>query len=254
MLGPLHGNASVQLPALVRGESTGSGLSRISNGLKLYELLAKHENQDLFRIFAGNLAASAYCSNRKLVEDVDYGRFSSVIDHGGHRGGFLAQILDHYPAIKHGIVFDLPHVIDEFNNGEEFKSRNISQDRYTFVPGDMFDSSTIPQAEAYVLKYILHNYNDENAVSILSSIRKANQNRSDVQPTIFIIEHVIFPEGAVSNWQAYGIDMAAAYMHENASERTVHEYQQLLDKAGFKFKKLYPLQTPQSIIEAVMIK
>jgi hypothetical protein len=252
--GPVHNGASGQLPALVRGEGTGSGIARISGGLDLYTFLCQPNNQDTLKIFTGAMMAMSHYNNPKLVTSVDYGRFSTLVDLGGNRGVFLAQILQHYPAIQHGIVFDLPHVVDKFKNGEEFESLNISKNRYAFVAGDMLDSSTIPQADAYVLKYMLHNYSDENVVAILSSIRKANQDQSGLPLTIFIAEHVIFPDGAVSNWQSHGADIAMAYMFENGCERTVQEYQQLLEQAGFEFKQLYPLQTPKSIIEAVLVK
>jgi hypothetical protein len=61
----------------------------------------------------------------KLVVGVDFSRFKTMVDLGGSCGTFLAQILAHYPTIQHGIVFDLLHVINQFNNGEEFKLHKI---------------------------------------------------------------------------------------------------------------------------------
>jgi hypothetical protein len=65
----------------------------------------------------------------KLIPAVDFGRFESLVDHGGSRGTFLAEILHHYPSIKQGIIFDLPIVINEVKQGEDFQLHHISKDR-----------------------------------------------------------------------------------------------------------------------------
>ena len=106
---------------------------------------------------------------------MDFGPFDTLVDLGANTGTFLAQILQYYPSVKHGIAFDLARVIDEVNNGEAFQSRHISKDRYAFTASDMFDSSTIPQADAYLIKQILHDFSDETVVAILSAIRRANE-------------------------------------------------------------------------------
>jgi hypothetical protein len=116
----------------------------------------------------------------------------------------------------------------------------------------LFDASTIPLADAYVLKHILHDFKDERCVEILSSIRKANEHRKGSSVTVFIIEHIILPDGALSNWQSHGFDIGMAVLFDNAHERTQDEYEALLNKAGFALKQLYPIQAPNSIIEAVI--
>jgi hypothetical protein len=168
-----------------------------------------------------------------------------MVDFGGNRGTFLSQILENYPAIQHGIVFDLSHIINEYSNGEEFKSREVPNYRWNFVSGDMYNPSTIPPADAYLLKYILHNYNVEKCSEIVSSIRQANENRKGSPTTIFIVEHVILPDGVLSNWQSHGFD--------NARERTEDEYKELLKKTGFEFKNLYPIQASELVIEAILV-
>jgi hypothetical protein len=190
----------------------------------------------------------------QLVTGVDFGRFQTIVDLGGNRGTFLAQILHNYPTIQHGIVFDLPHIINQYSNGEDFKSREIPTDRWNFVSGNIYDPSTIPPADAYVLKHILHDFNDEKCLEILSSIHQANENKKNSPTTIFIIEHVILPDGAFSNWQSRAFDMAMAALFDNARERTENEYKELLKNTGFEFKMLYPIQAPESVIEATLVQ
>ncbi|CAF3747344.1 unnamed protein product [Rotaria sp. Silwood1] len=253
-LGPLVTSAANQLPDIVRNQGTGSGIARVTNGLNLYQFLSQPNQKHLSDIFSGAMAAVSISSGKSLVENVDFDRFTTLIDIGGGSGAYLAQILEHYPSIEHGIVLDLPHVINQTTNSEEFKSRMIPDDKYKFVIGNMFDSSTIPSADAYILKNILHNYDDEKVVAILSSIREASLSRIERHPVnVFIAEFIILPDGALSNWQSHALDIVMGFLCEGARERTQEEFEKLLEKAGFKLKKVYPIQAPESIIEAVLM-
>ncbi|CAF0922055.1 unnamed protein product [Adineta steineri] len=252
-LGPMSSNIGYQLIKLVRGQCKGTGFAEASGGLDLYTYLKQPENQDYLRLYNGVMTCLSTYTGDKLVTGVDFGRFETLVDLGGSRGTFLAEILQHYPNIRRGFIFDLPQCIAEVKSADEFESRQITSSRYTFVAGDMTDSSTIPQADAYILKYILHLFNDEICMNVLSSIRKANEQRTDTLLTIFIVEHIIFSDGTIGNWQAHGFDIGMT-AYGGARERTEQEYQVLLEKAGFQIKKLYPIQAPDSIIEAIFIK
>ncbi len=72
-------------------------------------------------------------------------------------------------------------------NPNEFERKQINADRYEFVTGDIFKSETIPKADAYMLKFIIHDWNDEKAIEILQSICDANKTHISV----FIIETII---------------------------------------------------------------
>ena len=252
-LGPTSNCAGYQLLNLVRGQCTGDGFAGIASGLDIITFLSQADNQDLRGLFNGAMTCFSTYTGDQLVTGVDFSRFKTIVDVGGNRGTFLAQILQCHQAIQHGFLLDIPSCIAVTRSGEEFESRKITKDRYSFVAGDMWDPSTIPEADAYVLKHILHGYKDEKAVAVLLSIRKANENRTGSPPTLFIVEHIIFSEGAISNWQAHAMDIAMT-CHDDARERTEQEYQVLLEKAGFQLRKLYPIQAPNSIIEAVLVQ
>jgi hypothetical protein len=251
--GPIFTGACLQLPNIVRGEGTGTGVARISGGIDFYTLMGQPDQKELLSMFSGSMTTFSMQTGSRLVAGVDFGRFKTMVDFGGSRGTLLAQILQSYPTIQQGIVFDLPHIVDQFKNGEEFESRKINNDKWSFVSGDMYDSSTVPPADAYILKNILHDFNDNKCLEILSSIRKANEKRKGPPATIFIIEHIILSDGALSNWQSHGFDIGMAALFDNGRERTQDEYEQLLKKSGFELNKLYPLQAPNSIIEAVIV-
>jgi hypothetical protein len=112
----------------------------------------------------------------------------------------------------------------------------------------------IPQADGYLLKHILHDKEEKKAIAVVSVIRQANENSTQKRVTVFIVEYIILPDGAVSNWQSHGIDVFMASIHGTAKERTQEEYQYLLEQLGFQFKQLYPIQAPNSIVEALFVK
>ncbi|CAF3906656.1 unnamed protein product, partial [Rotaria sp. Silwood1] len=124
-LEPLITSAANQLPDIVRNQDTGSGIARVTNGLNLYQFLSQPNQKHLSNIFSNAMTAISISSGKSLVKNVDFDRFTTLIDIGGGSGAYLAQILEHYPSIEHGIVLDLPHVINQATNSEEFKSRMI---------------------------------------------------------------------------------------------------------------------------------
>ncbi|CAF3777490.1 unnamed protein product [Rotaria sp. Silwood1] len=99
----------------------------------------------------------------------------------------------------------------------------------------------------------LHDFGDKKCLKILSSISKANGNEKDAVVTLFIIEHVILPNHALSNWQSHAFDLVMAMSLDDARERTQNEHEQLLNKSGFKLIQIYLIQSPDSIIDAVIV-
>ncbi|CAF0955385.1 unnamed protein product [Adineta steineri] len=245
MFGSVLTNASLQFHKIVYNQTDDK-----VDSFDMFTLLNKCNDKEFLSIYNGAMTTMSIEAVIKLVDGIDFSRFKTIVDLGGNRGTFLAQILKKYSNIQYGIVFDLSPIINEVNNGEEFISREVSNDKWSFISGDMLDFSTIPLADAYILKHILHGFNDNKCLKVLSSIRQANENKKNSLITIFIVEHIIFPEGATSNWQTYGLDMAMAILTDNARERTQYEYEDLLNKTGWKFIKLYPIQAPNSVIEA----
>ncbi|CAF1582401.1 unnamed protein product [Rotaria magnacalcarata] len=102
----------------------------------------------------------------------------------------IYSLMDKYSTIKQDICFDLASVIQSVETNNEFEKRNISKERYQYLAGDMFDTQTIPQADAYVMKHIIHDWDDNQAINILKSIRTATNGKPT---TIFIIDVVVLP-------------------------------------------------------------
>ena len=252
-LSPLIGKSVDQAVGVVRGQCTGTALEQITGGLDIYTFLHQPNQKNLLTKFNGAMTALSLQAGDSLVTNSDFDRFPTLVDVGGNCGTFLAQILEHYSFIQRGIVFDQPSVITAVDNGDEFRSRMIAQDRYSFVAGNMFESSTIPSADAYILKHILHNYDNEKVVAILTSIRKAFNQGSVSSSTLFIVESILTPEESIADWQIHAMDLMMVASFIKAQVRTLEEHEILLSTAGFKIKRFYPIQAPNSIIEAVPI-
>lgn len=196
------------------------------------------------------MASSTIFNASFIVDTVDFSRFNTIADIGGGTGSLIAEILKTYPTIKQGICFDLPKVIESVESENAFEKRNVSKDRYQYVAGDVFNAKTIPQADAYTLKHIIHDWNDERSIDILKAIRTAANGK---QITVFIIEYVILPqskENEMINRVAHAVDLQMM-IAVNAKERTQQQYEYLCEQSGFQFKQLHRSKISYSIIEAV---
>jgi hypothetical protein len=250
-LSPFVKTPSHYLPQLIReGFNKGNGMERVTGNVSPFEFLKKEENQELAHNFNEAMTSYATYSGQPIVNAVDFSRFNKIVDIGGNLGALLSNILQKYSTIKQGICFDLPNVIPQSEINNEFEKRNISKDRYQYVGGDMFDVKTIPQADAYILQSVIHDWTDDRAIDILKSIRTATNGQ---KITLFIIGFIIVSDTEHNKFinhtvHAYDLHMM---MLANAKERTLKQHEYLFEQSGFKFKHLYLTETPYSIIEAV---
>jgi hypothetical protein len=243
--------ASNYLPQLVReGYNKGTGLQQATETETVFEFLEKRENRNSANDFNETMTSLSMYSCEPVVNAVDFSRFNKIVDIGGSSGTLVSHILRKYSTIKQGICFDSPKTIEQAKLKNEFEKQNISKDRYAFVAGDMFDTKTIPQADAYIMKNVIHNWKDDRAIDTLKSIRTA-ANGNHI--TIFIIDFIILPENEQNKFidqftHAFDLHMMIVV---GSKERTKKQYEYLLEESGFIFQHLYHTETPCSIIEAV---
>ncbi|CAF4251364.1 unnamed protein product [Rotaria sp. Silwood2] len=249
-LGPTTHKPSVYTPSLIQhGYKYGNGFEQ-AFGCSLFDYLKKEENKEYSTIFDNAMITySNYCTV-SIGSLVDFSRFEKIVDVAGGLGTLLSIILEKHQKVN-GIVFDLAHVIEnaQKQSPNEFQQKKVESNRYQFVSGDMFKPETIPQADSYVLKFIIHDWNDEDSIKILKSIRAANKSREQKLITIFIVEMILLPNNK-DNWVARVMDIEMLTFL-NAKERTKSEYIQLLKESGYEFKELYRTDGPYSIIEAI---
>jgi len=160
-----------------------------------------------------------------------WSQFPVIADIGGGIGTQLASILDASPSSK-GILFDQPRV------GAE----SISHNRMEFIGGDFLES--VPTgADAYLLRWILHDWADMEAAAILGSLRRA------MKPTArLIVIELVIPEGPALHFGKWtDLQMLVAL---RGRERTETEYRALLTAAGFDLQEVVATASPLSLLVA----
>jgi hypothetical protein len=211
-----------------------------------WDYLAGHP--DAAASFEESMARIGTARDQAIVASVDFGRFSTVVDVGGGRGGFLRASLAAHSHLR-GVLFDLPSVIEGAREGLEQAGL---AGRCDLVAGDFREM--VPRGgDAYLLSWILHDWDDVAAAKILQRCREA----MDGGKSLFVAEMVVPEQGqpgadAVRRLvRQVDLEMLAVV---GGRERTSAEFQGLLTAAGFAPTATLPLLgTPWSVIEAVAV-
>jgi O-methyltransferase domain len=199
----------------------------------------RNEHPEEGAIFDATMAADADWMAAAIIDVGDLGRFQHFVDVGGGDGTLLAKLLDRYPRAQ-GTLFDHPRVV--MRSAETFAMRGLA-DRCASVGGDFF--RTVPSGgDAYLLKWILHDWTDADCLRILRQCRHAMVDKA----RLIIVEYVLDPEHP---------DQAAALMDltmlvmNGGRERSTREFSELLAAAGFHLVSVTPTPAGLSIIEAL---
>ena len=171
----------------------------------------------------------------------DFSRLGTLVDVGGGQGALISSILAANPALR-GILFDIPPVIESARGriGEAGLAG-----RCELVAGDFF-ASVPAGGDAYVLKWVIHDWDDEHGVAILGSCRRAMARDG----RLLLVERVV-PERVDQSADTQGIVLGDLNMllWTGGRERTAAEYRALLASGGFTLARIVPTATQFSIIE-----
>ena len=200
------------------------------HGEQVFDYFAK--NQEAGRIFDRAMTSFSGMAIKAVLDAYDFSGIQTLVDIAGGQGRLLNGVLEAYPSMR-GVLFDLPHVI------ERAERRNRCEN----VTGDFFVS--VPTAgDAYMMKHIIHDWDDEHAITILKNIKQA----MNPGGRVLLVESVI----ADGNGQDFGklldIEMLVS---PGGKERTAGEYEELFRHAGLRLTRIFPTKSPYSIIEAV---
>jgi hypothetical protein len=171
----------------------------------------------------------------------DFSGFGTIVDVGGGHGVLLEGILAANPQLR-GIVFDLGHVV------ERARSRIATTavgDRCTVQAGDFFHQ--VPAGgDAYLLKHVIHDWDDERALAILVTCRKAM--RADAK--LLIVEGV-YPPRIDQSDQSHGAASNDVNMlvSTGGRQRTAEEFRALYAAAGFTLERIVPTPARVSVVE-----
>ena len=200
------------------------------HGEQVFDFFA--QNQEAGRIFDRAMTSFSGVATKAVLEAYDFSGIETLVDIAGGQGRLINRILDVYPGMR-GVLFDLPHVI---------KSAIVG-DRLEMATGDFFVK--VPSGgDAYIMKHIIHDWDDERAITILKNIRQA----MNPGGRVLVVESVI----ADGNGQDFGklldIEMLVS---PGGKERTAAEYEDLFARAGLRLVRIVPTKSPYSVIEAV---
>jgi hypothetical protein len=177
-----------------------------------------------------------------MVQAYDFAGLRRIIDVGGGYGALLVVILTANPEAC-GVLFDVPDAIEQ---GRQYLERAALAHRCECVAGDFFKA--IPSGgDAYVLKWILHNWHDEQSTLILDNCRRA----MPAGAKLLLVERIM-PErlGVFAVDQAYARGDLNMLLANATKERTEAEFRVLLASAGFRLTKIVPVWGDLSIMEA----
>lgn len=209
-----------------------------SVGLPLFDWLGKHPTEaSLF----GEMMVGFHGSEPAAVNDAyDFSGFRMIADIGGATGNMLTTILERRPGQK-GILFDLPHAVPA---ARVHLQQHGMADRIKVEAGSFFES--VPAgADAYILSHVIHDWSEEQCLTILGNVRRA----MNPDGRLLIVEMVL-PGGDTPHFGKL-LDMLML-MLPGGRERTEAEYSALLDKAGFRLTRVVPTASAVSIVEAVL--
>jgi hypothetical protein len=208
-------------------------------GMPIFDYLAQHP-EDASN-FSEAMVGFHGAEPPAVAAAYDFSGVQTVVDVGGATGNMLAAILSRHAGPR-GVLFDRPHVVGAAP--ALLKAHGVA-DRVTIEPGDFFER--VPAGgDVYVLSHIIHDWNEQQCLTILGHCRKA------ITPDgrLLIVETVL-PPGDTPH-QGKIQDMVMLVL-PGGQERTEDEYAALLGKAGFRLNRVIPTESVVSVVEAVPV-
>jgi len=195
-------------------------------GVSLFEFFSQHPDEG--RIFDEAMTSSSGSVADQVVEAHDFAPYGTVVDVGGGQGMLLSRILRANPRAT-GVLFDLPTVVEA---ARPLLEREGVADRCRLVSGSFFES--VPEGgDAYVIRGVLHDWDDERTAAILACCRAA----MGPSARLLVIDRVI-PEWVTPTPTDQRTTMMDLNMLVLAGghERTLQEFESLFATAGFELQ------------------
>jgi ubiquinone/menaquinone biosynthesis C-methylase UbiE len=206
-------------------------------GQPIFQYLAAHPRQA--RIFDEGMVGVHGAETKAMLDAYDFRGVGTLVDVGGGNGSLLLTTLQRHPSLR-GMLYDRPDVIERAR--ANVKAAGV-ENRCTLTGGDFFE--TVPAGgDAYLMRHIIHDWNDEQCRTILRNCRKV------VPPSgkLLLIESVI-PLGNEPCFAKF-LDLTMLVI-PGGMERTEAEYRELLASAGFHLARIVPTASVVDVIECV---
>ena len=216
---------------------TGREVFEAVHGTPVWHYLRQHpELAELFDRGMVNISAQVTGS---LVEGYDFGDIRCLVDVGGGRGRMLSQLLRAYPELR-GVLFDQPEVVGQ----PEPALQHPDLAARCRIEGGSFLESVPAGSDAYLLVSVIHNWNDEQAVRILTHCRRAM-----VEGGRVLLAEVLVPEGSEPAPMATFMDLSML-THCDGKQRTAAQLAGLLERSGLRMRRIVHTEGV-SVVEGV---
>lgn len=216
---------------------TGASAFEYVHGSELFDYLRR--DRAAAQVYEAWMTRLSEMQAPALVNSYDYVKFPTIVDVGGGHGALLVAILHANSSVR-GVLFDLPEVLA----GARLVREGGVESRCSVVAGDMFDH--IPPGESlYILKTVIHDWDDDSAVRILRNCREA----MSIDSRLLLIESIV-PEGNEPHPSKF-MDLNMLVLTHGGRERTAAEYRALLRASGFELSRIIATPSPMSLLEGI---
>jgi len=195
------------------------------------------QNPEDAAVFNDSMSGMTAAVNEAITSLYDFSQFKKVVDVGGGHGALITSILQKNPQTK-GMLLDAPEVVE--GAGPRLEAAGVA-DRCEVVAGNFFEA--VPAGgNAYIMKWIIHDWDDEKAITILKNCR------THMQPDDrLIVVDAVVPEGNEPDFsKTFDLNMMVM---TGGKERTAAEFEKLFAAAGFELLRVTPTDLPTAIVE-----
>lgn len=231
---PEHWNAHGNMQQSVK---TGEIAFNYTFGMPVFPYFA--QNPNAAKVFDESMTSFSAAVAEAVSSSYDFSEAGTIADIAGGRGILLAKVLQKNPQAR-GVLFEQEHVLEGNILGEE----DVAE-RTKLISGDFFQEIPVT-ADIYLMKFIIHDWNDEQSIGILQNLAKSAPQGAKVLLVETLVEE---DDNAPSLSKIMDLNMLVM---TGGKERTASEYAELFEKTGFKFVKVHPT-APLQIVEAVRV-
>jgi hypothetical protein len=209
-----------------------------AHGIPIFEYFEKHP-EDL-QVFGESMTSLSRTENPTVAAAYTFSGLRTLVDVGGGHGSLLATVLKANPKLT-GVLYDQPSVSARAEKDQHVTAKGVAE-RCRLESGNFFES--VPKGgDAYIMKYILHDWNDEACVKILANCRAAMNEKGKV----LVVDNVIAP----GNDPGWGKLLDIQMLIIGGRERTRKEFAAIFAAAGLRLTRVVPTKCPLSIVEGV---
>jgi hypothetical protein len=216
---------------------TGENAAQQVLGTNIFDHLSKNPGKN--ELYNKAMTNTSDLSSTAILSAYSFQNLKKIVDIGGGEGHLLASILLKHKKAE-GILFDFEHVVATASNTFE---RTGTANRVQIMGGNFF--VTIPAGgDAYIMKNILHAFDDPTCTGLLKNICKA----MNPGAKLLVIETVISENNKPEFGKLFDLQMLLGT--DGGKERTRPEFDDILMQSGFKLKRVVQTVSPFSIVEA----